>query len=225
MKYLILSSFFCIALVCYGEVVHGAEYRFDPLPYAVDALEPHIDKETMDIHYNRHHRGYYQNLTKALEGSAWQEKSLEQLLASVSELPAVIRNNGGGHWNHAMFWKMMSPNGGGAPKGKLGAEIDKTFGSFSAFKQEFKQAALGRFGSGWTWLCVSKDGKLFITTTPNQDNPLMDVADEQGTPILGLDVWEHAYYLKHQNNRGAYIDAFWNVANWEQVSSRYNSSR
>ncbi len=197
--------------------------QFDSLPYAFNALEPHIDAKTMEIHYTRHHRGYYDNLLKAMHDSSLKTKTLPQLFAKVSTLNASVRNNAGGHYNHTLFWKVMSPQGGGVPVGQLAEKINSTFGSFDKFREEFKTAALSRFGSGWAWLCVGDDGSLFISSTPNQDNPLMDVSEKRGTPILGLDVWEHAYYLKYQNQRGSYIDAFWNVVNWPEVNTRFIS--
>jgi len=197
--------------------------QFDSLPYAFNALEPHIDAKTMEIHYTRHHRGYYDNLLKAMQDSSLKTKTLPQLFAKVSTLNASVRNNAGGHYNHTLFWKVMSPQGGGVPVGQLAEKINSTFGSFDKFREEFKTAALSRFGSGWAWLCVGDDGSLFISSTPNQDNPLMDVSEKRGTPILGLDVWEHAYYLKYQNQRGSYIDAFWNVVNWPEVNTRFIS--
>ena len=194
---------------------------FEPLPYAYDALEPYIDARTMEIHYSKHHQAYFNNLTKAVAGTELEGKSLESLFPKISQLPAVVRNNGGGHWNHAFFWKSMAPKAGGEPSGALRAAIDKDFGSFDEFKKQFEAAAVGRFGSGWAWLSVGADGKLFVSSTPNQDNPLMDVAEKRGTPLLGLDVWEHAYYLKYQNLRASYASAFWNVVNWPQVAQRY----
>ncbi len=194
--------------------------RFAPLPYAFDALEPHIDAQTMEIHYSRHHQGYFNNLLKALEGTDLAGRVLEDLLADIGKAPAAVRNNAGGHYNHSLFWRIMSPDGGGDPSGELARRIDENFGSLEAFKTQFNQAALTRFGSGWAWLCVADDGTLFVTSTPNQDNPLMDVAERRGQPILGLDVWEHAYYLKYQNLRGSYIDAFWHVVNWPEVAVR-----
>lgn len=199
--------------------------RFDPLPYAYDALEPHIDAQTMEIHYSRHHRSYFSNLQKALADTPDAPQDATALFARISTLPAALRNNAGGHYNHTLFWSVMAPKAGGAPQGALADQIAANFGSFDQFKEQFKQAALTRFGSGWAWLCVAKDGSLFITSTANQDNPLMDVADKQGTPILSLDVWEHAYYLKYQNQRGSYIDAFWNVINWPEVSARWQATK
>ncbi|PLK42559.1 MULTISPECIES: superoxide dismutase [Emticicia] len=197
-------------------------YTLDPLPYASDALEPHFDKATMEIHHDRHHQTYVTNLNNAIAGTELEGLSLKELLTNISKYPAPVRNNGGGHFNHDLFWNILSPNGGGAPTGDLGKAIDEAFGSFDTFKDEFKKAALGRFGSGWAWLAADADGKLFITSTPNQDNPLMDVADKKGTPILGLDVWEHAYYLKFQNKRPDYVDTFWNVVSWDAVAKLYS---
>ena len=194
---------------------------FEPLPYAYDALEPYIDAKTMEIHYSKHHQAYFNNLTKAVAGTELEGKSLESLFPKISQLPGVVRNNGGGHWNHTFFWKSMAPKAGGVPDGELGAAIVKAFGSFDEFKKQFEAAAVGRFGSGWAWLSVAADGSLFISSTPNQDNPLMDVAEKRGTPILGLDVWEHAYYLKYQNLRASYASAFWNVVNWPEVAKRF----
>lgn len=203
-----------------GETVHV----FEPLPYAFDALEPHIDAETMEIHYSRHHRAYFDNMMKALGGTRLENLPLESLFNKIGELPAVLRNNAGGHWNHSMFWKVMSPEGGGRPTGDLAKAIDADFGSFENFRQQFNQAAATRFGSGWAWLCVAADGTLFVSSTANQDNPLMDVVSPRGTPILGLDVWEHAYYLKYRNRRGSYVEAFWNVINWPEVAARYSAA-
>jgi superoxide dismutase, Fe-Mn family len=198
---------------------------FDPLPYAYDALEPYIDARTMEIHYSKHHQTYFNNLTKAVSGTELDGKSLESLFPKISQLPVGVRNNGGGHWNHAFFWKSMAPKAGGAPSGTLGEAISKAFGSFDEFKKQFEAAAVGRFGSGWAWLAVGADGKLFVSSTPNQDNPLMDVAEKRGTPILGLDVWEHAYYLKYQNLRASYASAFWNVVHWPAAMARYEATR
>jgi superoxide dismutase, Fe-Mn family len=200
-------------------------FILDPLPYANNALEPHFDALTMEIHHDRHHNAYVTNLNNAVAGTENEGKTIEALLASISTLPAPIRNNGGGHFNHTLFWNILSPNGGGEPSGTLGDVINATFGSFATFKDEFKKASIGRFGSGWAWLVVKADGSIAISSTPNQDNPLMDVADVKGTPILGLDVWEHAYYLKFQNKRPDYIDTFWNVVNWEAVSARYAAAK
>ncbi len=194
--------------------------EFAPLPYAFDALEPYIDAQTMEIHYSRHHRAYYDNMLKAASGSAFLERGLQEALTEIASWPEALRNNAGGHFNHDLFWRVMAPRAGGEPQGKLAEKINTAFESFEKFKEEFKKAALGRFGSGWAWLCVDTDGGLFITSTANQDNPLMNVGNRKGIPILGLDVWEHAYYLKYQNQRGGYIDAFWNVVNWPEVTLR-----
>ena len=200
-------------------------FKLPDLPYAYDALEPHFDARTMEIHHSKHHNGYVSKLNTAVEGSDHEGASLEQLLSKVSSLSTGIRNNGGGHYNHSLFWTVLSPSGGGDPKGALADAINSAFGSFDKFKEQFSNAAATRFGSGWAWLIVKADGKLAVTSSPNQDNPLMDVADEKGTPILGLDVWEHAYYLKYQNKRPDYISAFWNVVNWEEVNKRFESAK
>ncbi|HYX07070.1 MAG TPA: superoxide dismutase [Bacteroidales bacterium] len=194
----------------------------DKLPYSFDALEPHIDARTMEIHYTKHHGGYTSKLNNAVKDTDLENKSIEEIMATVSKHGTAVRNNGGGFYNHNLFWKVMSPNGGGQPSGELADAINKFFGSFDNFKEEFNNAAATRFGSGWAWL-AKQDGKLAIGSTPNQDSPLMDVSDFKGTPILGLDVWEHAYYLKYQNRRPEYIDAFWNVINWEEVNRLFNS--
>ena len=194
------------------------------LPYAFNALEPHVDARTMEIHHDKHHAAYVNNLNAAIAGTEHEGKDLEDLLAHISKLSPAVRNNGGGHWNHSMFWEIMSPNGGGAPDGDLASKINKNFGSFEEMQKQFAAAAATRFGSGWAWLCVDGNDDLFITSTPNQDNPLMDVADKQGRPILGLDVWEHAYYLHYQNRRPDYVSAWWNVVNWEEVGRRYRSA-
>jgi Fe-Mn family superoxide dismutase len=196
-------------------------FELPALPYAHNALEPHVDTATMEIHHGKHHAAYVNNLNAAIAGTENEGKSLEELMANISKLPAAVRNNGGGHYNHSLFWTVMGPNGGGEPTGDLAAAITNTFGSFAAFKEEFAKAGATRFGSGWAWLCV-ENGKLKVCSTPNQDNPLMDVVtDCNGTPILGLDVWEHAYYLNYQNRRPDYISAFWNVVNWSEVARRY----
>jgi superoxide dismutase, Fe-Mn family len=196
------------------------KFELTRLPYAYDALEPHIDAKTMEIHHSRHHTGYVNNLNQALEGSR-RNASLDELMKNISDLSMAVRNNGGGHYNHDLFWKIMSPRGGGEPTGDLLSAINRDFGSFSSFRDKFSNAASTRFGSGWAWLVV-RNGRLTVTSTPNQDNPLMDVvpSGERGTPILGIDVWEHAYYLKYQNRRGDYISAFWNVIDWGAVSER-----
>lgn len=196
-------------------------FELPALDYAFNALEPHIDARTMEIHHGKHHQAYVTNLNNALKDNAAALSSgLEEIIRNISKYSPAVRNNGGGHWNHSIFWKVMSPNGGGTPGGDLGTAITATFGSFDAMREQFNQAAATRFGSGWAWLVVH-DGKLVITSTPNQDNPLMDISEVKGTPILGLDVWEHAYYLHYQNRRPDYIGAFWNVVNWEEVSRRY----
>jgi superoxide dismutase, Fe-Mn family len=197
-------------------------FSLPELPYSPTALEPHIDARTMEIHHGKHHNAYVTNLNNALNGTEHADKSLEDLMSIVSTLGPAVRNNGGGHWNHTMFWQIMSPDGGGAPTGDLAAAIDAAFGSFDEFKTQFAQAAATRFGSGWAWLCVDGDGKLMITSTPNQDNPLMDLAEKKGHPILCLDVWEHAYYLNYQNRRPDYVGAWWNVVNWEEVARRFD---
>lgn len=193
-------------------------FELPELPYAYDALEPHIDARTMEIHHSKHHNGYTNNLNNAIAGTGFEGKSIEDILKTCSDTPAV-RNNGGGYWNHGLFWEIMSPNGGGTPTGDLAAAIDSAFGSFDAFKDAFAKAAATRFGSGWAWLCV-KDGILEVCSTPNQDNPIMGHGCG-GTPILGLDVWEHAYYLNYQNRRPDYINAFFNVVNWDKVSVNF----
>ncbi len=194
------------------------------LPYAHSALEPHIDAMTMEIHHGKHHQAYVNNLNAAVEGTPMAGKSLEDLMKQHSDVPAV-RNNGGGHYNHSMFWTLMSPNGGGLPTGDLAADITATFGSFDAFKEAFAKAAATRFGSGWAWLCVNSAGKLEICSTANQDNPLMPSVGCGGTPILGLDVWEHAYYLKYQNRRPDYVNAFFNAIHWGDVASRHAAAK
>jgi Fe-Mn family superoxide dismutase len=195
--------------------------QFQALPYAYNALEPFIDALTVEIHYSRHHKTYFDNLQNAVKGTEMESLDFDTLFKNISKYPVVVRNNGGGYINHVLYWENMKPNGGGAPSGALAEAIDKTFGSFDAFKTQFSDAGKTRFGSGWAWLSVDAEGKLFVSSTPNQDNPLMDVAEKQGTPILGMDVWEHAYYLKYQNKRPDYIEAFFNVVNWEEVSKRY----
>lgn len=199
------------------------DLQFPELPYAFDALEPYIDAQTMELHYTKHHRGYYDKFLAAVKGTDMEGKPLGELLANISDAPAGVRNNGGGFVNHDLFWKVMSKNGGGEPSGELSEEINKTFGSFEKFKDEFSNAAATRFGSGWAWLIVDGSGKLNITSTPNQDSPLMDVAEIKGTPVLGLDVWEHAYYLKYQNRRPEYINNWFNVINWEEVSKNFKN--
>jgi Fe-Mn family superoxide dismutase len=198
-------------------------FVFENLPYSFDALEPHIDARTMEIHYTKHHRAYYDKFVSALTATALVNSSMEEIFSVISTQPAVLRNNGGGYFNHNLFWKIMGPNGGGQPGGKLADDINKFFGSFDQFKTTFGDAAANRFGSGWAWLIVKDDQSLQVVSTPNQDNPVMDVAEVKGFPILGLDVWEHAYYLKYQNRRPDYIGAFWNVVNWKEVEKLYLS--
>ena len=199
-------------------------FTLPDLPYAFDALEPYIDARTMEIHHDKHHAGYTNKLNAAIEGTDMAGKSIEDLLAQAGKNGAV-RNNGGGFYNHGLFWKVMKKDGGGQPSGELAGAIDSAFGGYDAFKEKFSAAAGSRFGSGWAWLIVKADGKLAVTSTPNQDNPLMDVAEEKGTPILGLDVWEHAYYLNYQNRRPDYVAAFFDVVNWDEVSKRYTAAK
>ena len=194
------------------------------LPYAYSALEPHIDAQTMEIHHSKHHQAYINNLNAAIEGTPMAGKSIDALITEHADVPAV-RNNGGGHWNHSMFWTVMTPNGGGEPEGELSEAISAAFGSYEDFKAAFAKAAATRFGSGWAWLCVNKGGRLEVCSTANQDNPLMPGVGCEGTPILGLDVWEHAYYLKYQNRRPDYVGAFFNVVNWAEVSARYQAAK
>ncbi len=200
------------------------KFELPKLPYGYDALEPYIDKTTMEIHYTKHHNGYVTKLNDAVAGTDLENKSLEEILKNASKHPAGVRNNGGGHYNHSLFWTIMKKGGGGFPKGDLESAINSSFGSFEEFKNKFSNAAATRFGSGWAWL-ILQDGKLAITSTANQDNPIMDIADDKGTPILGLDVWEHAYYLKYQNRRPEYIDNWWNVINWDEVARRFKEAK
>ena len=195
-------------------------FTLPQLPYAHDALEPHIDKLTMQIHHGKHHQAYVDTLNKAIAGTPNENKSLEELVKAAGSISPAVRNNGGGHWNHTFFWESLAPASADAPTGKLADAINLTFGSLADFKEKFNNAGMTRFGSGWAWLLV-KDGKLEISSTPNQDNPLMDVAEVKGKPILGVDVWEHAYYLKYQNKRAEYLAAFWNVVNWKKVAERF----
>ncbi|HEU5365576.1 MAG TPA: superoxide dismutase [Hanamia sp.] len=199
-------------------------FTLPPLPYDYDALEPHIDKLTMQIHHDKHHQAYVDNLNKAIAGTENENKSLEELVKNAGQYSAAVRNNAGGDWNHTFFWQIMSPDGGGKPEGKLAEAIDETFGSLDAMKEKFNAAGAGRFGSGWAWLGVA-DGKLTICSTPNQDNPLMDIAECKCTPVLGCDVWEHAYYLKYQNRRGDYLKEFWNVVNWKKASENFENAQ
>ncbi|MDX1604023.1 MAG: superoxide dismutase [Salinimicrobium sediminis] len=196
-------------------------FELPPLKYASDALEPHIDARTMEIHHDKHHAGYTSKLNDAIEGTDMEGKNIENILTNLDMENKAVRNNGGGYFNHNLYWEIMGPNGGGKPEGELATAIDKHFGSFEAFKDEFSKAGATQFGSGWAWLCVQEGGKLEVCSSPNQDNPLMPGVGCGGYPILGMDVWEHAYYLKYQNQRPAYIEAFFNVINWEEVAKRY----
>lgn len=200
-------------------------FTLPALPYPTTALEPHIDARTMEIHHGKHHNAYVTNLNKALEGTALEGKSLEDLMTGMDMTNMAVRNNGGGHYNHSLFWTVMAPNAGGAPDGELATAIGRDFGSFDAFKEKFASAGATRFGSGWAWLCVKKGGGLEVCSTPNQDNPLMPGTGCAGTPILGMDVWEHAYYLHYQNRRPDYIAAFWNVVNWPEVARRFAAGK
>jgi Fe-Mn family superoxide dismutase len=219
---LILTIILSMTLTNQNTMAQG--YTFPELPYAYNALEPYIDAQTMEIHYTKHHRAYFDNFVKAATENKIDNLSLGEIFSKVSTLPAVVRNNSGGLYNHGLFWQVMGPNAGGQPDGALLDAINKTFGSFDKFKAEFETAAKTQFGSGWAWLSVGTDGKLFVSQTPNQDNPLMDVVVKRGQPILALDVWEHAYYLKYQNRRPEYVSAFWNVVNWKKVAELYNEA-
>ena len=199
-------------------------FTLPSLPYGFDALEPHIDKQTMEIHHGKHHKAYVDNLNKALDEARVHTHSIEEVLANVSKMTPAIRNNGGGHYNHSLFWKLMKPNGGGEPKGDLADAIKRDFGSIEKLKEQFNEAGMKRFGSGWAWL-VKQDGKLVVGSTPNQDNPLMDVSELKGSPILALDVWEHAYYLKYQNKRADYEKAWWNVVNWDEAQRLFSLAK
>ena len=200
-------------------------FELPPLPYAFDALEPSIDAQTMEIHHGKHHAAYVAKLNDAVKGTDLENRSLDELMSAIGKSTPAVRNNGGGHFNHSLFWSVMTPNGGGPPQGDLAEVIETKFGSFDGFKNEFANAAATRFGSGWAWLSVDTNKELCVCSTPNQDNPVMDIAECPGTPILGLDVWEHAYYLKYQNRRPDYISAFWGVVNWEEVSRRYSEAK
>ncbi|GGG83754.1 superoxide dismutase [Parapedobacter pyrenivorans] len=200
-------------------------FELPALPYATDALEPHIDKETMEIHHGKHHQAYVDNLNKAIAGTDAENQTIEEICATISKYPAAVRNNGGGHYNHSLFWTILSANGGGTPTGDLATAIDETFGSFDELKKKLQEAGATRFGSGWAWLVVDGSGKLQVTSTANQDNPLFDIAEVKGTPILGIDVWEHAYYLKYQNKRPGYLEAIFNVIDWNAVAKRYADAK
>ena len=198
------------------------KFEFKALPYAYDALEPYIDKLTVEIHYSKHHKAYFDNFTNAIKGTEMESMAIKDIFKKISKYPVAVRNNGGGYFNHTLYWENMKAHGGGQPTGKLSEAIKKTFSSFDEFKKQFSDAGKTRFGSGWAWLCLDDKGILCICSTPNQDNPLMDVADKKGAPLLALDVWEHAYYLKYQNKRPDYIEAFWNLVNWDEVARRYD---
>ena len=199
-------------------------FTLPALPYAPNALEPHIDAKTMEIHHDKHHQAYVDNLNKAVAGTPNENKSIDEIVAVAGSISPAVRNNGGGHWNHSFFWQILAPGAGGAPTGKIADAINSSFGSFDAFKEKFNAAGATRFGSGWAWLIV-KDGKLEITSSPNQDNPLMDIAEVKGTPVLAVDVWEHAYYLKYQNKRPDYLKAIWNVINWSKVGEHFEAAK
>jgi Fe-Mn family superoxide dismutase len=197
------------------------QLEFAPLGYSYNALEPFIDARTMELHHSKHHQAYFNNMMKSAAEHGAGELTLPQLFSRMSDFPAFLRNNAGGHYNHGLFWSILKLNGGSEPSGKLGQALRETFGSYASFRDAFGQAAASRFGSGWAWLIADENGKLSVVSTPNQDNPLMDTAEQKGTPIIGLDVWEHAYYLKYQNRRPEYIEAFWNVVNWAEAEKRY----
>ena len=199
-------------------------FELPKLPYEFAALEPHIDARTMEIHHGKHHQAYVTNLNNAIAGTPAENLSIEQICASISSYPAAVRNNGGGHYNHDLFWKIMKAGGGGAPAGAIAEAINTAFGSFEEFKTKFNTAGTTRFGSGWAWLLVTPEKKLTISSTPNQDNPLMDIAEVKGIPVMGVDVWEHAYYLHYQNRRPDYLSAWWNVVNWDEVSRRFHEA-
>jgi len=200
------------------------KFEFQALPYANDALEPFIDKLTLEIHYGKHHKAYYDNFIAAIKGTEMESMDMMHIFKNMSKFPMAVRNNGGGYFNHTFYWEGMKAQGGGSPTGKLSDAIAQSFTSFDEFKKQFSDAGKTRFGSGWAWLSIDDKGKLFISSTPNQDNPLMDLAEKKGTPLLVMDVWEHAYYLKYQNKRPDYIDAFWNVVNWAEVAKRYEKA-
>jgi len=200
------------------------KFQFQPLPYSYEALEPYIDKQTVEIHYSKHHKAYYDNFINAIKGTDMESMDIIDIFRNISKYPMAARNNGGGYFNHTFYWEGMKAHGGGLPTGKLSDSITVSFGSFDEFKKQFSDAGKTRFGSGWAWLCLDDNGKLLICSTPNQDNPLMDIAEKKGIPLLVMDVWEHAYYLKYQNRRPDYIDAFWDVVNWEEVAGRYEAA-
>lgn len=223
-KTIIFLNLLLVLLAVRANSQTESSFKFPALPYSYDALEPFIDKTTMEFHYDKHFRAYYNNFIKAADANGLNGKSMEEIFANVSKYPIGVRNFGGGYFNHAMFWEVMSPKGGGLPTGKLMQAINEAFGSYDNFVKEFEKAATTLFGSGWAWLSVAESGKLFISQLPNQDNPLMDVAPQKGTPILALDVWEHAYYLKYQNKRADYISNFWKVINWSNVNDRFEKA-
>jgi len=200
------------------------KFEFQPLPYSYDALEPYIDKLTLEIHYSKHHKAYFDNFINAIKGTEVESMDIKEIFSKISKYPVAVRNNSGGYFNHTFYWENMKANGGGLPADKLSDAITKSFKSFEEFNKQFSEAGKTRFGSGWAWLCLDDKGTLFICSTPNQDNPLMDIAEKKGIPLLTMDVWEHAYYLKYQNKRPDYIDAFWNVVNWEEVAKRFESA-
>lgn len=229
----LIQIYFLLFLGFYSLLAHSHQidfpkdqnnnYILPDLGYSYDALEPYIDAKTMEIHHTKHHQAYINNLNNALEGTEAKKLTIDDIMKNISKYSMVVRNNGGGHWNHTFFWKILKVNNGRGPTGKLLEQINKDFGSFDNFKNEFTKSAIGRFGSGWAWLVIS-DGKLKVTSTPNQDNPLMDVAEVKGIPILGIDVWEHAYYLKYQNRRNEYVENFWKVVNWEFVEQLFEKN-
>ena len=200
------------------------KFEFQPLPYSYDVLEPFIDKLTVEIHYSKHHRAYYDNFINAIKGTDMEAMDIKDIFRNISKYPAIVRNNSGGYFNHTFYWENMKAHGGDQPNGALSEAIIKTFSSFEEFKKQFSESGKTQFGSGWVWLCLDGTNKLFICSTPNQDNPLMDIAEKKGIPLLTIDAWEHAYYLKYQNKRADYIDSFWNVVNWEEVSKRYDNA-
>jgi len=199
------------------------KFEFQPLPYAYDALEPFIDKQTVEIHYSKHHKAYYDNFIAAIKGTEMESMDIKDIFRNISKYPMAVRNNSGGYFNHTFYWENMKAHGDSLPAGKLSEAITKSFTSLDEFKKQFSDAGKTRFGSGWAWLCIDDKGSLFICSTPNQDNPLMDIAEKKGVPLLTMDVWEHAYYLKYQNKRADYIAAFWNIVNWEEVARRYEN--
>jgi superoxide dismutase, Fe-Mn family len=215
------TIFFSLFILLTFSITMGQKHEFKALPYDYDALEPYIDAKTVEIHYDRHHRAYYNNFMNAARGTEMEKMSLEQIFANMSVYGDAVRNNAGGWYNHDLYWETMKPGGSNTPKGKLLEHINQAFGSVENLVNEMNDAAMKRFGSGWAWLIVTPDGKLKVTSTPNQDNPLMDVAEHRGHPVLGIDVWEHAYYLKYQNQRKAYVDAFWKLLNWDVVEKYY----